>query len=61
MLKWTLKPVAFTAGLLARLWARKFASQHGQTKAPRRTRREEKQRRKELRRATATAGRRRAA
>ena len=60
-LAWTLKPIAFTTGLVARIWASRSVSGRADAKAAQRlSRREEKRRRKELWRAT-TAGRRRAA
>ena len=61
---WTLKPVAFTAGLLARIWQSRAGTHRPDAKPPKLTRREEKRRRKELVRAAKTAktpGRRRAA
>ena len=63
ILAWTVRPVAFVAGLVAAAWRRRKGGHAGEAthKSLRVARRAEKQRRKELWRTTKTPGRRRAA
>ena len=59
---WTVKPIGFVTGLVATLWRKRAGGgPASNAKAPRLSRREEKQRRKELARAAKAPGRRRAA
>lgn len=60
---WTVKPIGFVTGLVATLWRKRAGggAAASNAKAPRLSRREEKQRRKELARAAKAPGRRRAA